>query len=231
MGSKTAIDSRLLPVGQLITIVPEVAGYQAKGPVEAYPSRIEDVLDNAIMVSMPMKRRSLVALPVDTTVSAYFNRGGVRYYFRAVVGSQGESPFPVLYLTDVGDMGKDERRSHVRVDACMEPVDMVVVDPRAGTPPDKRSTLVVNVSAGGLGLVCRRPLPLGSFVRIAVELPSGFGRLEAAAEVVRCVEMDLGGVKKWRIGVTFAEVSEDQRDRVISFVLYQQQLLRRRGLL
>lgn len=229
--ANTGIDTSLLPVGQLITIVPDSPANRGTGQPEAFPSRIEDVLEDAVVVSMPMKRRSFVALPINSTVSAYFHRGGARYYFRAVVGARADSPFPVLYLTDVGDMGKDERRSHVRVDACMEPVDMVVVDNEVVGGPDKRSTLVVNISAAGLGLVCRRPLPVGSAIRIAVDLPRGFGRVEADAEVVRCFEMDLGGVKKWRIGVAFRSMAGDQRDRVTSFVLYQQQLLRRRGLL
>ncbi|MGE5620308.1 MAG: flagellar brake protein [Sphingomonadaceae bacterium] len=227
---KARLASRLLPVGQLITIVPEAPEDLGRGRREGYPSRIEDVLEDAIVVSTPTKARSLVALNVDTRVSVHFNRGGVRYNFSAVVAALTDGRIPFLVLREVGEVRRDERRSHVRVDACMEPVDMVV-DPELGNPPDKRSTLVVNISAGGLGMVCRRPLPIGSSVRLKVRLPDGFGRLVADAEAVRCTEMDLGGVKKWKIGVSFVELPEDQQDRVIRFVLHQQQLLRRRGLL
>ncbi len=232
MGSTgTRVDTNIFSIGQLITIVPESAAQQGRPEAEGYPSRIEDIHEDAIVVSMPMRRLALVALPVDTVVSAYFHRGSARYYFRAVVGARSESPFPVLYLRDVGDMQKDERRSHVRVDACVELVDMVIVDSDVTDEPDKRPTLVVNISAGGLGLVCRRPIPPGTIVQVAVDLPRGFGRIEAEAEAVRCIEIDLAGIKKWRVGVAFRDMPDDQRDRVIGFVLYQQQLLRRRGLL
>ncbi len=229
--TRSRLDTSLFSIGQLITIVPETSVYKGRPDTEGYPSRIEDVQKDAIVVSMPMRKRSLISLPVNTTVSVYFQRGGARYYFRAVVGAQSESPFPVLHLEDVGDTQKDERRSHVRVDACLEVVDMVVVDSDVTDGPDKRQTLVVNISAAGLGLVCRRPISVGTAVQVAVDLPRGFGRLEAEAEAVRCIEMDLGGVKKWRVGVAFRDMTEEQRDRVTSFVLYQQQMLRRRGLL
>ncbi len=228
---RSATDSRLMPVGQLITLVREAPTQTGRCESEEYASRVEDVLEDGVVVSMPMKRRALVALPVNTTVSAYFHRGGARYCFRAVVGAHAQTPFPVLYLTDLGDMVRDERRSHARVDACMEPVEMIVVDTEVAKAPDRRSTLVVNVSAGGLGLVCRRPIPIGSTIQVAISLPGGFGLLKAEAEVVRCTEVDLGAIKKWRIGVAFRDIGQEERDRVTSFVLHQQRLLRRRGLL
>lgn len=128
-------------------------------------------------------------------------------------------------------MSRDERRAHVRIDVLLEPVEMAVIDRELSDGPDARSTLVVNISAGGLGLVCRRPLPTGCLLRLVLELPQGIGRLKAEGEVVRCTAVGLSGLRKWRVGLAFRNLSRREQDRISAFVLHQQQLLRRRGLL
>jgi len=223
--------SSLLPIGQLISIVPGRSDEPMGGEAEVYASRVEDVVDGAVVVSMPMRKQTLVPLPLNSTVSAYFHRGGARYYFRAVVGARDDSALPVLCLTQVGELTKQERRSHVRIEALLEPVEMFVVGEELEDEVRRCSSLVVNISAGGLGLVCRRPLPVDSTVHLALELPNGFGRFEADAEVMRCMAVEVGGVRKWRAGVSFQSLSVPDQDRIISFVLYQQRLLRKRGLL
>lgn len=227
--TKAGIISRLLPVGQLITIVPEAHPQEGDVQPEGYPSRIEDLLDDTVVVSMPIVRRSLVVLPLNRPVSVYFNREGSRYRFRAIVNARAESPFPVLYLTDVGEVRRDERRAHARVDLLVEPVSLLVVDDDTPTITNPRSTLVVNISAGGLGLVSRRPFPVGSVIHIGLDLPRGFERLEAQGEVVRCNIMEIGGLQKWQVGVAFRNLSPKEQDRIAAFVLCQQQLMRRRG--
>ena len=224
--------ANLLPVGQLITIVPVSPGQDTSGEQEAFPSRVEDILYDAVVVSMPMRKQSLVVLPLKSEVSAYFHRGGARYYFRATVGAREEVPFPLLYLTNVGKVKKEERRAHVRIEALIEPIEMLVVSGEIGNNENSRcSSLIVNISAGGLGLVCRNFLPVGAIVHISLDLPNNFGRLDADARVVRCDPVELGGVRKWRAGVAFQGLSRADQDKVVAFVLYQQRLLRRKGLL
>ncbi|MGI5835584.1 MAG: flagellar brake protein [Chloroflexota bacterium] len=221
----------LLPIGQLITIVPASPALNDQKEAEGYSSRVEDVLHDAIVVSMPMHQQSLVPLPLKSEVAAYFHREGARYYFRAVVGAKENIPFPVLYLTNVGEVKKEERRSHVRIEALLEPIEMVIVNSEISESGNKCPSLVVNISAGGLGLVCRGQLPVGGNVHIVLDLPNNFGRLDVNARVVRCEAVELGGVRKWRAGVAFKELSRADQDRVAAFVLFQQRLLRRRGLL
>lgn len=224
--------SDALPIGQLITIVPAMPrSNDDRSDKQGYASRVEDVLEDAVVVSMPMRKQSLVPLPLNSPVSAYFHRDGARYYFRAVVGGRNELPFPVLYLMPVGELSRDERRAHVRIQALLEPVEMLVVSEGLGDGARRCPSLVVNISAGGLGLVCRRPVLPGSTIRIVLDLPGGFGRLEADARVVRCRPVELGGVQKWRVGVAFLSMSVADQDRVAAFVLYQQRVLRSKGLL
>jgi c-di-GMP-binding flagellar brake protein YcgR len=218
-------------IGQRLTIVPDMPELGGRRGREGYPGRVEQVREGGLLVSLAMEEAMPGALATDTTVTAFFQRGGARYYFRAAVGVQPEAPLPLLFLRELGEVRRLERRSSARAEVCLQPLEVAVLDGDVADPPDSRSTTVVNISAGGLGLVCRRPIPPGTRLRIAMDLPRGFGRVKAEAQAVRCIEIDLGGVKKWRVGAAFQGMPEGLRDRVAAFVLQQQQLLRRKGLL
>jgi c-di-GMP-binding flagellar brake protein YcgR len=218
-------------LGLLLTILPDSAGSVAEDEGKGYATRVEDITTDALVVTMPSLNRALIELPLNSGITAYFQRHGSRYYFRATVAALRRSPIPIMLLTDVGEVTKDERRFYVRVDACVEPVEIVEVGDESAKPLDKGSSLVVNISAGGLGIVCRRPLAEDATVKVVVQLPKGFGIINAEAEVIRCTQLELHGVRKWRVGLAFLKMNEDDLDRVTAFVLNQQQSLRRRGLL
>ncbi len=223
---------RYVPIGQRIVIIPDDAdAMQETKDQVTYSSRIEDVLDDAIVVSTPMHRRDFVTLPLNTQVSAYFNARGARYHFQAVVGGRSQSPFPVLYLTDIRSVRREERRTHARIDLSMEPIEIAVVEEGGERRPLRpRFTLVTNLSAGGIGLVSRDPLSIGDVLYVVLELPRGYGRLEVKAKVVRSAVIQTGVLQKWQVGTSFRDMDRKGRDRVAAFVLHQQQVLRRRGL-
>ncbi len=216
---------RPLPIGQSITIVAE----ENDIPQE-YLSRIEDVLDSTVVVSMPMRHRNLVAPRKDSTVSAFFNLDGARYSFRAVVRGQMDTPLPVLFLADVRDVRRLERRSFARVGVILEPLRMAAEGDEEASKHAKR-VFVVDLSAGGLGLISRRPLKVGGLVDILLDLPRGSGKLEARASVAWCTPLEREGVPKWKVGVSFCDMTSKDRDRITAFVLQYQQVLRRRGLI
>jgi c-di-GMP-binding flagellar brake protein YcgR len=219
--------TELFTVGQLIAIVPDGGAQGGSQEMEEYPCRIEDIRDDSLVVSPPMRHRSLVALPASCGVSVYFSRNGARYYFRALAGTQVASPLPLLHLIDLGTVAREERRRHFRVDAVLRPVQMLVLLDEA-EDAESIPTLTRNISAGGIGLVCPGPLPVGTLLHVILDLPERFSRVEANAEVVRCVEQDVGRTSRWLVGVFFRDITERERDRITAFALYQQQLLRRK---
>ncbi len=214
-----------LPIGQTITFVTEKGGEQ-----QEYTSRIEDVLDSTVVVSMPMRQRAFVAPPRDTTVSAFFNLDGARYGFRAVVRGQMQDPLPMLFLADVRDVRKQERRAYARVGVIIEPERLVVdgEDLISRRPP---GAFVVDIGGGGLGLISRKPLSPGNSIEVVLDLPRGLGRLEANAGVAWCSPLQREGLPKWKAGLAFRDLGLKDRDRIMVFVLQHQQQLRRRGLI
>ncbi len=231
MAELAAARARLLPVGQLLTIhaLDSASPDEPEGP--GYASRVEDHEGDTVVVSMPMRQRQLVPLPPGTRVSAYYNRDGSRYRFRAEVGSLEDSPVPVLRLVRVQGPIRHERRAQARVAISLEPVRVMACDSEGWIELNPRFTPAINISAGGVALVCRRPLEPGRTVRLVLDLPGDFGRIDLSGEVARCAELASEQARKWVVGIVFRGLTVKDRDRLSAFVLCQQQSLRRRGLL
>jgi len=70
---------------------------------------------------------------------------------------------------------------------------------------------VINLSVHGLLLECRHPLKVGDDVRLAFEMPSGHGPVEARGTVVRQALAD-------RFGVELTQVEGDGRVRIKRYV-------------
>ncbi|HEX2923455.1 MAG TPA: flagellar brake protein [Chloroflexota bacterium] len=224
-------DLKTFGIGLALMVVPDAVGPSADDERKEYSTRITDITTDALVVAMPTLNRTLLELPLNSGITAYFQRHGFRYGFRATVSSVRRAPLPIMVLTDIGEVAKAERRLYVRVEACVEPLEIVEIGDDAAKPLDRRSSLVVNMSAGGLGIVCRRPLAEGAMVKVVVQLPKGFGTIDCEAEVIRCTQLELYGIRKWRAGLSFRKMHNGDRDMVTGFVLSQQQSLRRRGLL
>jgi c-di-GMP-binding flagellar brake protein YcgR len=214
-----------LPIGQMITFVAEKDSDELE-----YVSRIEDVLDTTVLVSMPMRQRSFIAPPKDTNVSAFFNLDGARYSFRAVVRGQMEEPLPMLFLADVCDVRKQERRAFVRVSVIIEP-ELLVYEEDDLAQRRPKDAFIVDIGGGGLGLVSRQPMKPGGFVEVRMDLPRGFGPLAAKARVAWTAPLTREGLPKWKVGLCFVDLGPKDRDRITAFVLQHQQELRRRGLI
>ncbi len=148
-----------------------------------------------------------------------------------VVDVRDKPPISVLQYRKVGGVRRVERRAHVRVEVLLNPLEVVVLDEETGNQTELPGPVVVNISAGGLELVSRQPLVVGSRLRITLELPLGFGWVRTEAGVVHCTAAGENVLRKWRLGVAFWGIGPRDQDRLAGFVLSQQQLLRRRGLL
>ncbi len=228
----SSINADILQPGQLIMLVPETGARQGTAPADGYSSRVEDLVGDAVVVSMPTLRRDLVDFPTGTPIWAYFQREGARYHFRAAVGGHTLTPFPVLYLTNVRELTKNQRRSHARIDVLLQPLQLLLRDEEQGDRSlGTRGALIVNMSGGGIGIVIREALSVGQILRVVVALPAGFGRMDVHAEVVRCNPVGSDDLRKWRIGLAFRGLTPEQQDRIVGFVIHQQVRLRRRGLL
>lgn len=196
-----------------------------------YPSRIEDVGADAVVVAAPTRKGAVLRLSEGDVVRVQVPQQDAVYAFDTAVEAVIMYPFPMLQLARPVEIEREQRRRYVRVDASL-PARYRPPNPEAmkRLAPYKGTT--VNVSGGGaliMTLQYHKALDVGSQVDVELELPNY--KVSAKGVVVRMSTERGQAGKSQRIAVEFKDIDERQRDMLVKYVLQRQLELRRKGLL
>jgi len=206
-----------------------------------YPTTVDAVDEGTVTVAMPIVKGAFVKIPPGTPVQVE-QLGAVGYSFESVVLRETYSGVPLLVLKKPTAMKRVQRRGFVRLPTfskcrfCVleqEPPGGGKAEPLTGRELSRESekmceARVCDVSGGGLGLFVRRPIDVGSRMRVFVP---GFG-IDAIAEVVWVVPCSEEEKEKgFRVGVRFVGMSESERTRIVGLIFKEQIRLRKMGLL
>ncbi len=77
---------------------------------------------------------------------------------------------------------------------------------------------VTNISKGGLFINSRTPLPVGTTVRLIIQLPDTPFPFDLTGKVVRVSEFDNATNEVPGMGVEFVDIDDDKRARIERFV-------------
>lgn len=230
--NKTQVVSlrRLLLPGQPIIIEGTSANGGEHERWGQYHSRIQKVMDASMVVSTPRRRGSLVRFDEGAGVTVYVNRYGVRHSFQATVAKRGDVTPLVTRLAGISGLRRLERREDVRVEILVYPAEFALEGELSGSSR-AFAPVVTDVSIGGLGLCCLRPIPMGSIIRVALDLPKVFGRVRAEGQVCQLFDQEHNAIgnRRWHVGVRYTTISEVDRDRIAAYVLYHQRRMRKQG--
>lgn len=182
-----------------------------------YACSVVEVDGRTLWIDLPLRRDGMLHLEPGQLVTVRFDRrDDAAYLFDTAVAEMRDddtAPFglaaPVTII----------RRPH-RSDARLP----MVLDSTLSTSGGDVDAKVVDLSAGGLGVVCHRELAEGAEVVVAVELPGPDGDvpLEQRA-VVRTVSMYArtpGGSTLHHYGLEFVDADETVRERILSSVIW-----------
>ena len=219
---------RLFRRGQSATLQMAVSDGEDDMPEGPYSCRVEQVLADAVLVRFPPTYLRPPSIPESTRVVARFLRLGVRFCIDAtVLRALG---LDLLHLGRLEDLRRDDQRTYVRVETLLRPTTFQVRE-NAEMTAKVMVPKIVDVSLGGCRLTCVNPISVGNRVRMSVELSRIIGIVEFEAEVRRVqATTDTHGIQ-YRMGLEFVEISQRDLDHIAGFVLYQQQTLKRKGLL
>ncbi len=79
----------------------------------------------------------------------------------------------------------------------------------------EKLSVTKNISAGGLLLLSKEPMHVGSFLELKIELPDGGDFIECLAKVIRAEEKEAGA---YNVAVCFLDLTSAQRARMDKFV-------------
>jgi c-di-GMP-binding flagellar brake protein YcgR len=205
---------------------------ELNGPEEAYPTRIEEVRGDYLIVATPMHRREYVKLPLGQKLMLSVIRRNNPYFFETTaVGEEWGEGQQVTVLRRPADNTGVALREHVRVPVTISDGQFWWEGPNGKFGPPIVGQLV-DLSAGGLLVVTKTGLPIGTRVLTRFTLSRQLGHLMVDARVLRDYERtsDLA-VTSHRAHLQFLDMTDKDRDRLIKFVFQRERELRQKGVL
>ena len=195
---------------------------------EQFSSRIEEVSEERIVLAMPMSKGVPVVLAPGEKFYGRMVVDGIAYWFTSTLLEKRHGPLPVWIAALPTDIRKIQLRAFVRLEIPLKVQAKVIA--KDGTKDDQENLplgvmTTKDISGGGIQLISRHPLRVGTRLQLNIELPE-IGTLPLLGDVVRIVQPEEKRQVFW-IGIRFVDIQEKDRRQIIRFI-YQKQLEKRK---
>ncbi|MHB8073734.1 flagellar brake protein [Desulfosporosinus fructosivorans] len=212
------LHKKKLILGQVVELVVSEGNYEGR-----YRTRIEDVGEKILAVGAPIDHGEVVPLREGTKVKLIFWDEAAVYSFQGKIMQRIAVPIPMLILELPESIDKVQRRNYVRVTA-LYPISFLSVT-RQGLSEIQHGTML-DLSGGGMRFLTKERVENDSLLYVFLSLPSG--EMKTPVRVCRVEAID--DRKHYRVSVEFHDISERDRDRIISCVFEIQRAMRKKGL-
>ena len=180
-------------------------------------SRVEDISGDRLMVAMPVNEKGVPILPLPgENMMCRIAGTGCYYKFNAVYLDKGKAPIPVWFVRKPEFVEKVQNREFVRISVDY-PVILRPLDEN-GAMGGMIFTKAVDISGGGLAVMNKTMLPLGSKAVLELDNIPGVGLLRITGRVVRCVKVDAAGDNVFHVGFQFLDLSRQHQNRLVKFI-------------
>lgn len=190
-------------------------------------SRIEEITDEHLHVAVPMRKGELIPLRVRQHLDINILFKGKSYMFKTVIAARRLKPFPVLIIAKPDQFTEIQRRQWVRVPAKLG-LRFREINAAKSQAPYIGET--IDISGGGLLFSTADPVEAEQLVELEITLP-GLTPIFCQAQILRILEKPKKERLNSKVILEFTEISEAQRDRIISFIFEKQREWIRKGLL
>lgn len=211
-----------LNVNQHIEISLEEEGTELKN----LASRIEEVKGQYLYISIPTHQGQLMPFRAKQKLLVGLHYKGHLFQFNSVIEDRKFYPLPMLVIRKPETLREIQRRLWVRVPAnlylryCLESKEKF-------KPINLATSL--NVSGGGICFTTSEPLELEQILEMEINLPDR-DPVICHIKVLRMSESEKKQNSK-KVYAKYLDITEPQRDRIVSFVLERQRELIKKGLL
>lgn len=214
-----------LKVNQLIEITVDEEGSSYKN----LASRIEEVTQQYLHVSIPMKKGQILPIRVRQKISIRLNNKGRSFQFDTVVVQRKLYPIPVLIVQKPETMIEIQRRQWVRVPATILMRYCMKNETEEESSPIYEAT-TVDISGGGICFLTKDPIEAGKIIDAEINLPNR-EPIFCQIKVLRLLEQAKKEGETSKAVSEFYDISENQRDRIVSFVFEKQREWIKKGLI
>lgn len=194
-------------------------------PGRKFTSRIEEVHADHLVIAMPMSKGQPIILNYGSKFFARLVVQQSAYQLTCTFIDKRLNPIPVWLVSRPADIKKIQQRAFVRLDSSM-PVRWQFLTETEDAP--LISSTIRDISGGGVRIITKNPVPLGSKLKVMLDLP-GIGPLELPSEVVR-IDQPQADLPIFWVGTKFLDIPENIRSKIIKYIFKKQVEERQKGL-
>ena len=185
----------------------------------SYRSRVEDIVGDWMIIGWPTSNGVLVPIHLNRPLSLSFVREDAAYLFVGVVQEREREPFPHLKVHLLGPRERLQRRQFFRVRV---PIWLEIKGARSFREnPDAvlyLKTHTYDLSGSGVAIRSETSIPVGTILEAKLLLDQ-LPPLKATAKVVSSESIVTPDRKTLsHIGMSFVELKESQRTRLVCYV-------------
>lgn len=183
-----------------------------------YTCRLAEVDGRTLWIDLPIRRDGMLSLSVGQLVSARFDRpDDAVYFFDSVVSDRRDDDHAPFGLAMPVTINRRPRRSHTRLALVLDAT--FDADEVRGA-----AAKVVDLSIGGVGLICADVLEVDSEVVVRSELPGRTGTVpleqRAVVQTASLYGRTPAGSTLWQYGLRFVDADDQMRERILDTIIW-----------
>ena len=209
----------ILAIGQRLEIFFENSEEGTSG----YTSRVEDIVDDELVVAMPVDERHVPVIPrVGENLYVLAAGDGCHFRFFSVHRGHGRHDnIPVLRISVPEVAERFQKRAFFRVKVNLTAT-VRLVDHEGKIDAPRRVPLV-DLSGNGLAFAWPKKVPLDSDAALALNDIPGIGTIELMTRIIRCTRIEReDDVPIYHVGVQFQGISRGIRDKIVRYLFHIQ---------
>lgn len=183
-----------------------------------YASTVVEVDGQTIWIDLPIRRDGMLSLSTGQLVSVRFDRpDDAVYLFDSVVCEEREDDHAPFGIAMPVNINRRAHRADTRLALVLDATFVVADD-----PPEHAK--VVDLSAGGLGLICERELSVGTDVIVRCSVPGPDDTLEldqaATVQTTSIYGRTPSGTTFHQYGLRFVDADDEVREQILGAVIW-----------
>ena len=184
-----------------------------------YSCHLVETDGRTLWIDLPIRRDGMLSLSPGQLVSVRFDRpGDAMYLFDSVVAERRDDDHAPFGIAAPVTINRRPHRAYARMAMVLDAVydfDEEIVDARGK---------VVDLSAGGVGLICGHELPVGAELDLRCEVPGPDEPLiidqRCAIQSTNIYGRTPGGATLHQYGLRFVDADDDLREGILNVIIW-----------
>lgn len=195
---------------------------------EYLPSRIEEIKEKYIYISMPMRKGALLPMRLGEEIKIILRQKNGTFGFFTKIAGRRREPIPYLIIDKPERfISVNQKREFVRLEVNLS-VRFRVVDGDNRGPIEEGMT--IDISAGGILFSTQADIKAGQKIEMELQL-SDKESFFSQAHAIRVFERGKHEKNSVRVAIEYDDISESQRDRIFRFIFEKQREWIQKGIL